>query len=121
MAKQDRSLTASEKKANDIVLKLVKLGAVPDESWNVWSMTPVSPQDLGMGTRLTRIVQVKWDRCYLELHLQDGFGFPQPSGSQGEWGANLLVIEKRSRSGHFDERFELKGWGYISFLLKLAK
>lgn len=53
MEKGDRSLTNSEKKALEIVLKLMKIGAIPSSPWKVWHMGPVGPLMAGPVERMT--------------------------------------------------------------------
>ncbi len=113
MAKlKDRSLTTSEQKALEIVLKLMKIGAIPYEPWNVWSMGPVGyehyptadlPGKGGLPTEEEeRYVKVEGDQYSVSLRLRAHTG---QESQKKEWYALSLV----AHNGLIDKDLSLEG------------
>ncbi len=108
-----RSLTASEQKALEIVLKLMKIDVIPARPWQEWTMGPIGrfpfyPLENPPGEEKERAVVVKETQYGVKICLR--------KSSKGDWFPFNLSIYNKAK----DKRLDLESYESINAFLALA-
>lgn len=130
MTERNRSLSSSEQKAIEVVLKLMKLKMVPTRSWNAIKVGRVSENFDGPGLILKRCQFVfEWKReksgriydMFLEIVLQRHARIENDVAEHWNTSKVYIYSEKDLKIGGFTGfSFRLENQEHIEFLLGIA-